>query len=1027
MKKISILLIVICVFFVGKTELFSQETDVTWTQLVRASVSGTTLQKTGDGKGTALSADILYGFGPGGAKNNGYFRYVVDQAVEGKQIGFSINPSNHFKKSELKYSFFFNKIDRVRILEEGVIKATFNYVIGDEFKISREDENIIYKINNVTVRTVSVNPREDLVIEAMLIGSGSTFAGVKKNYSGLPFNILVDVDTDNLAIDLTASGGIAPYTYKWSTGDRTQDVTLAEPGVVAVEITDSYGNSIERVISVESKVAWTGFYRSAEVNETLIKTGNGQWGGAISTTPIAASGNGWVEYTLENMGAPRAFGFVPTTAQIQKPQDIKYGIYILDDFTVRIIENNVIMLKYNYSHGDIFKVERVGLNIFYTRNGMLMHTTTLTSSVQLYIAGSIKTGASLKKVRFGGDAPSYTSFTYDVANDFGTILVNGPSGTLPYTYFISTQPLPSLAVLWGEIRDSTLVDSLTFFRGKVNSSTYSFNEIPSGRYYVAIYNNNGVKLVHEEIVVTPTSQVVDNSYIDISAANEWSVSASSPTGQGQGTVLGMLPVNESGGYEFEVLSFDEFIIGFTVEGSAQGKNPADFLFALGFEDRSGTFHIYLNGVDSGKKFARLTDKIFIGKEGFDFVLKINGSEIFRAPIPFTESAYLKLDIAFNVGTIFKPLLYVSKFKYPKPVPKVARYPECGELDGDFELLWPKIPSFMSVTITSAVLVNNGTGPDFTLTPPDYSVNSIPIGTYTLTVQYTLTVTTIFGTTVTSNLFTTQIAIGYVVEWLIVDPLVTMVVPGTVNTIQPISWSGLSTGTAAATSSNKTIPTEHNWVQFESVLYGTYFPYLLAYPHNAESFSLRNDLASVAGVITQSVFTWAPPILTTGVFSTNFTSSPNAVFRIEEFNGAFSLYKNGGSSLATGTSSAPGPFYIEIGQYGSPKYVTTISSFCLLAEPLVYVTPKRNLEGGFYLVPIDDILHFEFFEEYTKFGDLNYSVKDYMGEAVSSLATTAEIFGDNRIDINVSSLIAGYYVLEITNDKNEKWYLRFKVQ
>ncbi len=1019
MKKILATATIICISLFS----FGQETDVVWSQLVGASVSGTTLQKTGSNKGSAISSDILFGFGTGGAENDGYFRYVADQAIAGKQIGFSIYPSKHFKRSELKYSFYFNKTDKVRILEEGTLIDVFNYSIGDEFKIAREGEKIVYYINNVQVRNVPVNPREDLIIEAMLMGVGTTFSNVKKNFSGQPLSTIVEVNTPALSIDLTTSGGHPPYTYRWSTGQTTQDVTVPRNGVYSVTIKDSYGNTTDRIISVDQEVVWTGFEKSAEINQTLVRTGNGQWGGAYSTIPIAQNGDGWVEYTLESSGEPRAIGFVSTGTIVTKPQDLKYGIYILDDYTVRIIEENVIMLKFNYSEGDIFKVERKGLLITYSRNGVKMHSTNVAAAEELYIGGGIKTGSTLKKVRFGGDVPDYLTSTFDVANDYGSISVSGPTGNLPYTYLISYDPIPSLQEIWTEIRDSAFIDSLEFFQGKINSVNYTFNELPSGKYFVAIYDNNGAKLVHQEILVTPVSQVVDNLFIDISSENIWSVSNASPTNQGQGTILGMLPLTESGGYVFEVEAFNDFIIGYSIESAPQGKNPADFLLALGFEGRSGTFHIYLNGVDVAKRFARLTDQIYLGKEGSDFVVKLNEIEVYRGAVPTTTAENLKLDFAFNKGVEFKPLLYGKKYKYPRPNPVVLRYPVCGETNGDFALLWPKFPSNMSLSITSVTLVNNGSGPDFTLTAPDYSIDNIPIGTYTFTVQYNLSVTTIFGTTVTPYIFTSQVAIGYVVDWQIVNPSLTLVDPGTLNSIHPTTntWSFFG-AVVDATTIGQTTSGMENWVQFETQISPTE-----AF-HSSEVFRLTNGSEFIT-LTTTAVFFGATSVSVAGEMTYSSTTlNPNGTFRVDEYAGALDIYRNG-HPIISGTSTPGNSYAIEIEQYGyKPYYINTVASFCNFTAPLIYVTPKRVLEGGFYLVPTDDILHFEFFEEYSKPGDLQFTVKNYAGQTMTGLPALTEEFGDNRLALDVSSLVASnYYILEIRNDKNEIWYLRFKVQ
>src|SRR5690606_28076590 len=55
---------------------------------------------------------------------------------------------------------------------------------------------------------------------------------------------------DGLFVDLTISGGSAPYVYSWSDGQSTQDVSVATEGDYLVSVTDSKGCSIEEYISV---------------------------------------------------------------------------------------------------------------------------------------------------------------------------------------------------------------------------------------------------------------------------------------------------------------------------------------------------------------------------------------------------------------------------------------------------------------------------------------------------------------------------------------------------------------------------------------------------------------------------------------------------------------------------------------------------------------------------------------------------------------------------------------------------------
>ena len=47
--------------------------------------------------------------------------------------------------------------------------------------------------------------------------------------------------TNDGAIDLTVSGGVAPYAYSWSDGSTTQDLTALVAGTYSITVTDNNG------------------------------------------------------------------------------------------------------------------------------------------------------------------------------------------------------------------------------------------------------------------------------------------------------------------------------------------------------------------------------------------------------------------------------------------------------------------------------------------------------------------------------------------------------------------------------------------------------------------------------------------------------------------------------------------------------------------------------------------------------------------------------------------------------------------
>ena len=93
------------------------------------------------------------------------------------------------------------------------------------------------------------------------------------------------------SVDLTVTGGTAPYTYSWSNGASTEDLSLLAAGVYTVTVTDAYGCSKET---------------SATVNESEVLL-------SLSAAPIAVSckgsSDGSVDLTVTGGTAPYTYSW----------------------------------------------------------------------------------------------------------------------------------------------------------------------------------------------------------------------------------------------------------------------------------------------------------------------------------------------------------------------------------------------------------------------------------------------------------------------------------------------------------------------------------------------------------------------------------------------------------------------------------------------------------------------------------------------------------------------------------------------
>ncbi len=98
------------------------------------------------------------------------------------------------------------------------------------------------------------------------------------------------------AIDLTVSGGKAPYSFLWSNGATSQNVTGLNSGSHSVAITDVGGCTINRQIAIDP--ASTGW--SCLINQPTASIVCGSAGNLISTSLIDATNYQWTVSSTDN-------------------------------------------------------------------------------------------------------------------------------------------------------------------------------------------------------------------------------------------------------------------------------------------------------------------------------------------------------------------------------------------------------------------------------------------------------------------------------------------------------------------------------------------------------------------------------------------------------------------------------------------------------------------------------------------------------------------------------------------------------
>lgn len=115
------------------------------------------------------------------------------------------------------------------------------------------------------------------------------------------------------------------------------------------------------------------------------------------------------------------------------------------------------------------------------------------------------------------------------------------------------------------------------------------------------------------------------------------------------------------------------------------------------------------------------------------------------------------------------------------------------------------------------------------------------------------------------------------------------------------------------------------------------------------------------------------------------------------------------------------------------FILVVSGVCstqkVMAMQPAYAKLTKKLDASFYLTDQGQ-LYVQYIEKYAA-GDLDYAITDKTGAELINENTLpiAKLYGSNWIHIDLSAypgfVNGDYYVLKITNDKNQKEYLKIR--
>ena len=139
----------------------------------------------------------------------------------------------------------------------------------------------------------------------------------------------------NGVVDITTTGGVSPYTFHWSSGDFTEDISGLAAGTYTVEVTDSKGCATSNVFTVPSL---TGI---GNVNADAV---------SVMIYPNPAQQIATVEISGAEMRRLDVYNILGQTVFTSETEQAKVNINTTDlsagTYLVKIMVNNTVITKH---------------------------------------------------------------------------------------------------------------------------------------------------------------------------------------------------------------------------------------------------------------------------------------------------------------------------------------------------------------------------------------------------------------------------------------------------------------------------------------------------------------------------------------------------------------------------------------------------------------------------------------------------------------------------------------------------------
>lgn len=1072
----------IFVFLLFVNICIAQQTDIIWGKPVRVTINGNSITKSQNGQiASAKSENIL------DANVNGWAEFKVTQTNSRLGFGFINKTSNNNEVdgeidfANMAYSIQLFNNNSVKIYKEGDLFGQFgSYSVGSVFRIERINNQIKFYKNGVLLTSITNNsiPSKSFVVNGVIQSNSTSIIEGKSSFAK-PLTLtssVVDVhcqSATNLgSISISVSGGIQPYTYSWSNGATSSSLNNIKSGTYSLTVTDASNKLIKQTFTVLNCVDWTDATGVTINGTVLTKTATTSWGnaGAASQNVLQGGSDGFMQYTP---GGNTKFSSIGLTF-LNTDNDylsIDYA-FLIDHKRLFIFSSGKLQGDFGrLKNTDVLKIERKAETILYYKNDIVIYKEITKPEMDLVVDVALnKVNDYFENVKtsfYSKQSLNVSVKNYEHDDAKGSITISVSGGYPPYLYSFNGMVYPTAHEFYLGVKDNspTLIVDTVVIKNELDAlkAKNNLTDLLPDNYQASVSNafqekNEFVAVVGSKIIwalkngieskkdVIPVRNFGKQTYYYDSGENlvqsgEFNAELNMAIAENN------ITKNYNNYLEFTVPDirnamyvglFEKELDKMALEGPDKGFQDLRKKTAFQFTGK-GDFLIWFDGsviysnkFSSGDVFGMANDIV-----SGEFNYYVNGQKIISKPFEQlkTETAlYLKVlftspgarinNLVMKVGPIGPPILLPPTFGFVNLVTKDLTCAEScnGSVDATGFLSGFSIPvKYDLVDLQTGVI----TTIPYTTTPNHALFTGLCAGKYQ--VKYLANrITFIFsGLTIIPVLTPVTVVqsfeIGYLPYWTnypncSVDPL---------NASLEKTSGGATLDVAGGSTYNMINQTSStlNWIDYKVTGNGVVNGLSLSDPDQTAG-SVRY------GIYTINLFGSRFYLLKNNtsalsiIHSTPLSTASNDLIRIEKLASNLTFKING---VVKGTISGvtTGNYIMDatVQTLNSKVFTPRVSFGCVL--PPVYAVLKKELDGT-YFQTYDNKLLFTTDGDYSNMG-INYSIYNFARVGTSSLPINSSTLknGDNRYEINITTLSGGYYVLELTNQKKEKLLLRFK--